>query len=272
VVLRLGASNGISQLELVSLGEALKGIAALKFRFVELFASPPHAWHRDMDKKGRRELHETLRSLGLQVVSINPGFPGDLANAFLSMRELTKEEYKAYIDLARDLDCKTVIIGVGRKGLFDGRTIEKVREVAIQGVREIVRFGDDRGIVVGAEASPVSITRTGAKLRDFIDEVRLGSLGAVYDSGNIAVTGESQAKTIEGLGESLVHVHLCDNDCVHNDKLPIGQGKIDFAAIYNALKGVGYDGYSTLELFYPKNPDLGLAESKRKLEQLGWQT
>jgi protein FrlC len=254
------------------LDETLKAIAGLKFRFIELFGSPPHAWHKDLDKKSRKQLHETLRSLGLEVVSINPGFPGNLASTHSSVRRLTTDEYKANIELASDLDCKLVIVIPGGGNVFDGRTIEKMKEVAKEGIEEIAHFGDDRGIGVGVEICPGSITQTGVELRGFIGEVGLESLGAVYDSGNLAVTGESQAKTIEALGKSLVHVHLCDNDCVHNDKLPIGQGKIDFAAIHKALEGVGYEGYSTLELFYTKNPNLGLAESKRKLEQLGWQT
>lgn len=66
-------------------------------------------------------------------------------------------------------------------------------------------------------------------------------------------------------------VHLNDNDGQF-EKLPVGQGTIDFGAISNTLLEMGYTRPCILVIVIPGGIDENLRVSKTALEELGWPT
>ncbi|MCM0020423.1 MAG: sugar phosphate isomerase/epimerase, partial [Tagaea sp.] len=50
------------------------------------------------------------------------------------------------------------------------------------------------------------------------------------------------------LGKHIVHLHVSDNDGVTNVHWRPGMGKIDWVAMFRALKETGYDGVVSVEL------------------------
>jgi sugar phosphate isomerase/epimerase len=54
----------------------------------------------------------------------------------------------------------------------------------------------------------------------------------------------------------LWHVHVGDNN-----RLPPGRGLIDFGAILETLRAIGYDGYLAAELLGRPDPDAAAAET-----------
>jgi sugar phosphate isomerase/epimerase len=47
-----------------------------------------------------------------------------------------------------------------------------------------------------------------------------------------------------------------------------GEGDIDFAAVFDALDDIGYDGFATLELYtYPDEPDRVAEEAYEELAE-----
>jgi len=66
-------------------------------------------------------------------------------------------------------------------------------------------------------------------------------------------------------------VHLNDNDG-RFEKLPVGQGSIDFGAISNKLLEIGYTRPCILEIVMPGGTEENLRVSKTALEELGWPT
>ena len=66
-------------------------------------------------------------------------------------------------------------------------------------------------------------------------------------------------------------IHLNDNDG-RFEKLPVGQGTIDFGAISNKLLEMGHTRPYILEIVIPGGTDENLRESKTALEELGWPT
>jgi sugar phosphate isomerase/epimerase len=73
---------------------------------------------------------------------------------------------------------------------------------------------------------------------------------ACLDIGHAAMEGmnTSPAQMIHALGRHLQALHIHDNDChADNHQLPFTM-KIDFAAVVQALKDIGYAGWLTLEV------------------------
>ena len=54
--------------------------------------------------------------------------------------------------------------------------------------------------------------------------------------------------TVYRLGKHIIHLHVSDNDGVTNVHWRPGMGKIDWIAMFQALKDVGYDGVVSIEL------------------------
>jgi sugar phosphate isomerase/epimerase len=73
------------------------------------------------------------------------------------------------------------------------------------------------------------------------------ALGVDYDTSHIFNSGTTIAQSVAALGDRIVHVAL--RDVLGPDRYGApGDGQFDFAELFEALDGVGYDGPLTLEL------------------------
>jgi len=92
---------------------------------------------------------------------------------------------------------------------------------------------------------------------DFIERVNLPSVGLMLDMVHIIIEGEDLLDSLQK-GEAsgrLWHFHFSDSD-----RLPMGDGHYDIAAVIKALQAVGYTGYTTVETF--QIPDASHAMEK----------
>ncbi len=88
------------------------------------------------------------------------------------------------------------------------------------------------------------------------------------DIAHANVRGEKTADFLKAHAAKLVHVHISDNKRVNDDHLPIGVGTIDWPQEIGLLKGSGYDGTITLEVFTPDRAFvIGSAARLRELWQ-----
>jgi sugar phosphate isomerase/epimerase len=97
----------------------------------------------------------------------------------------------------------------------------------------------------------------------------LPELGLHLDIGhaNLQVVQSTVDELLAAYGSRLRHVHLHDNKGGSADlHLPLGTGSVDVRAAVRALKGLGYDGTITLEVFTPDRHHL--AYSRDALQQI----
>ena len=82
-----------------------------------------------------------------------------------------------------------------------------------------------------------------------IDAVNDEYFVACLDIGHAEMKGSntSAPEMIRALGKRLKALHIHDNDKLHDShQIPFSMN-IDFVAVVQALKEIGYDGYLTLE-------------------------
>jgi sugar phosphate isomerase/epimerase len=73
------------------------------------------------------------------------------------------------------------------------------------------------------------------------------ALGVDYDTSHVWNSGATVKESVSALGDRIVHVAL--RDVLGPDRYgPPGDGSFDFAALLDALDGIGYTGTLTLEL------------------------
>ncbi len=119
------------------------------------------------------------------------------------------------------------------------------------------------------EQEPEHVIRSTEQLaalgRDFPGEVF-----ATFDVGHSAVMGEDIAACVRRLGPLLRNLHLEDiRGRVHAHKL-YGEGDIDFAPVFRALREIGYQGDFTPDLYpFKDEPDRAMRASEAFLRSHG---
>jgi sugar phosphate isomerase/epimerase len=96
-----------------------------------------------------------------------------------------------------------------------------------------------------------SVGRTGRSAEQalaMIDAVGSPDLGVYYDVGNAAYQGFDPVAEIDKLGDRIVQIHVKEIGA------EMGEGKLDFVAIFGAIRRAGFDGYLVLETEAGDNP------------------
>lgn len=99
----------------------------------------------------------------------------------------------------------------------------------------------------------------------FVREVGHPGLGLLLDTYHVNVEESSWTEPFRRLAAAglLWHVHLGDNN-----RLPPGQGLMDFAAIVRTLRHVGYHGYLSAELLARPDPDTAARQTLAHMRAL----
>ena len=85
------------------------------------------------------------------------------------------------------------------------------------------------------------IGRSADQALALIDAVGSPMLGVYYDVGNADYQSFDPIAEIRQLGKHIVQIHVKEIGA------EMGEGKLDFPAIFAAIKSIGYDGYLVLE-------------------------
>ena len=95
-------------------------------------------------------------------------------------------------------------------------------------------------------------------------------IGIIYDVANGVFVGDDPTEDLRLVKDRLRLVHLSDTGTVKFRHDPVGQGSVPFAEVGQTLQDIGYEGTSILEII-SQDPDPDIAESHRKVAQLGWE-
>ena len=81
-----------------------------------------------------------------------------------------------------------------------------------------------------------------------LEHVNHPAMGINFDPSHTFPMGDYPNITVYRLGKHIIHLHVSDNDGVTNVHWRPGMGKIDWVAMFQALKDIGYDGTVSIEL------------------------
>lgn len=81
-----------------------------------------------------------------------------------------------------------------------------------------------------------------------LEHVQSAAMGINFDPSHTFPMGDFPNITVYRLNKHIKHLHVSDNDGVTNVHWRPGEGKIDWKAMFVALKEVGYDGVVSIEL------------------------
>jgi sugar phosphate isomerase/epimerase len=236
-----------------SLEDALRGISAAGFRYVELSATRGGCEHvpADSDDEVVAALRQRLAYYGLQVSSVN-------GNLGLTTREGIELSKKA-MSLASKLGAKIIVNTIGGPGNQEDLA------VFLASAGEVAEHARRCGVTLGIEIHGEH-TGNGALTLDVVRKVNHPNVKINYDTANcIYFSGTLPYEDLRVAVPETAHIHLKDKiggKGVWNFPL-MGMGETDFARVFRILDESGYAGPFSIEVEPERGSRLTLAETDR---------
>ena len=170
-------------------------------------------------------------------------------------RGAAKQMVRRQIEVAALLGCETVLVLPGMvQGLGDAGPVvdyEVAYHRAADALRELAPFAEAHGVVIGLENVWNKFLLSPLEVRGLIDSIGSAYVKAYFDVGNVLRSGFPE-QWIGILGSRISKVHFKDfrrSVGTLDGFIDILDGDVDYPAVMAALRGIGYDGWVTAEVF-----------------------
>jgi sugar phosphate isomerase/epimerase len=127
----------------------------------------------------------------------------------------------------------------------------------VEMLKPVAEHAEKEGVLLLIEPEPDLLIETADQFLELMQHIDSHAVGLNFDIGHFYCVGDDPAPTVHRLAPHIRHMHLEDIAAtrVHHHLVP-GEGAIDFAAIFQAIRAVGYNGWVTIELYpYVDDPD-----------------
>jgi D-psicose/D-tagatose/L-ribulose 3-epimerase len=95
---------------------------------------------------------------------------------------------------------------------------------------------------------------TAADAARFCDEVGHPNVGILFDTFHSNIEEKNIADGLRKVAPHLKHIHTCEND-----RGTPGSGHVEWESVFEAIRGIGYDGWLTIESFCSTLPEIAAA-------------
>lgn len=184
---------------------------------------------------------EKLKSLsvknGIEICSLSPGVFASLHPALPDDGKRVEgiQMMKRIIELCVPLEARWILVPMFPRDVNNWTNETWVR--LFDGFKILAEIAEKHNVILGIES-----TFSADDLLKIFDEVGSENICAYYDVGNMTYLGENIAQGIIRLGKKICMFHIKDTD----GKM-LGEGRVDFKGLSEAIKKIGYDGYLVLE-------------------------
>ncbi|MCS7160584.1 MAG: sugar phosphate isomerase/epimerase family protein [Gemmatales bacterium] len=262
-----------------SFTEAARRIRAAGYEGIEILADVPHAWPVLLLDEQKQAIRQALRDNYLTISNMNAFMMNAVADArqpywHPSWIEPDRHYRQVRIDhtlralaLAHELGCPSISTEPGGP-LPPGLTWHCALELFLESLAPVVERAEQLGVHLLVEPEPGLLLENAAQFEEFMDRVQSPAVGLNCDIGHFYCVGEEPAQVIRRLARHIRHVHLEDipADRRHQHLIP-GDGAINFAAVFEALRDINYQGWLTVELYpYLENPDYAARMAYQRLQ------
>jgi len=246
--------------------DAVRRIASLGFRDVELIAWNRQALDEYYTPERIRDLRALLDDLGLRLSEfVSTG--GAMASAVAEERDGAVEYFKRFCAVARELGADTIntvapvpfglripalknlpLSQVWTAEAPEGLDWQRGWDEFVETMQRIMVVVEDAGLRYAVEPHPYRYVSNVDGMLRLLDHVPSPALGINYDPSHTFPCGDMPHLAVYRLGSRVFHCHFSDNDALTNAHWRPGMGKIDWRALLKALHDTGYDGTLSIEL------------------------
>lgn len=229
-----------------SIEETIRRIADIGYDGIEIGCAAPHAWPAYLSADHRRDLKSLMADLNLKPVSLLPapgGGPGNNPASLLEAeRKATIAHYKEVVDLAHDLGADRVLYIAGWRSFGTG--YQQAWDWSLAALKEIAAHASDKGIGISIEPTSAdsNLIDTPGQALLLRQQVGSDSVKVMFDTYHAVYRNEVSADYVREMAEHLDHMHFADTD-----RLPPGEGTVDWFGVLKALRDIDFKGYVTME-------------------------
>jgi myo-inositol catabolism protein IolH len=244
--------------------EVCRIAADIGYDSIELSPRPdfiPFFTHPRADRNTVAEFRSALRDTGMRLASILPLYRWSGPDE--EQRQAAVRYWKRAIRLAVDVGCTTM------NSEFNGRPDQPDRSEAMfwKSLEELLPIFEREGIRLNLEAHPDDFIEQNGPAVALVRAIDSPLVGYVFCAPHAFHLGDDIGAMIEEAAPVLAQVHVADvlnhrassglryilnppgTTARIHQHLDIGQGEVDFAACFGALRRIGFDGIVTSCVF-----------------------
>lgn len=228
----------------------------------------------------RDELRALVNELGIVISALCGDMGGGFRDAARNPDKIARS--KKIVDLACDLGASVVTTHIG---VTPENRRDPIYRTMLAACRELADYAAGKGVTFAVETGP----EKAVVLKQFLDDVDSKGLGVNFDPANLVmVVGDDPVRAVATLGRYIVHTHAKDGiqlaagsalgvyhgaaassePAARFKEVPLGEGKVDWPAYLDALAGVGYRGFLTIEREVGADPAGDIAQAIAFLRHL----
>ncbi len=220
----------------------------------------------------------TAQQAGIAITSLATGlyWSYPMTSSDAAIREKAKTIVKKQLDAAARLGVDAILVVPGAVGVdfVSGSEVvpyDVAYDRALGALKELAPYAESRKVSIGVENVWNKFLLSPLEMRQFLDTIGSPFVGAYFDVGNVLATGYPE-HWIRILGERIRRVHIKDfrrSVGTLDGFVDLLSGDVDFPAVFQALRDVGYNGWITAEVFpYGRFPQMTAKQASQAMDAM----
>lgn len=257
---------GVTQIILggMSLDDTLSLCQDAGYEAVELTFGEGKDTDINMSDAELKGIASKCEAAGVEISSITAGYSD--RGSLLSLDAATRKS--GVRSLARGLEVAGAL-GVGGILLHPGQlsvegTYQEVWDNLVGILKDLAPSAESHRVAIGLENVWNRFLLSPKEMRDIVDEVGSDWVGTYLDTANMMAYGYPE-HWIRELGSRIKRVHFKDFSRGKHQFTNLLDGDTDWAALMEAFRSVGYDGYVIHEVGGNRDTQIDIAERMRKI-------
>jgi sugar phosphate isomerase/epimerase len=251
-----------------SFPEAVRRLAAIGYRGVEVMADVPHAWPACLLEEQKQAIRDALARNQLAISNVNAFMMNAISDARQRYwhpswiepdphyRRVRVDHTRRSLTLAREIGAPCISTEPGGP-VEPGGSWQAALRLFVEELKPVAEHAEKEGVLLLIEPEPGLLIEKAEQFLELMRYIDSPAVGLNFDIGHFYCVGDDPPATVRRLAPYIRHFHLEDIAAtrVHHHLIP-GEGAIDFAATFDAIRAIGYDGWITIELYpYVDDPD-----------------
>jgi len=230
----------------------------LGFDGIELCLGGNYKEHPLFSEEGIERIESLSEASGVAVSSFSPG--GFCSYTYFHPDDAIRTEGMRMLNhlsrVAPQFGVRVILVPFFGEGAIPADAVLNPR--LVDGLRRTGEVAAKYGVTLGIES-----TLSAEQLLALLDAVDCDAVGVYYDMGNATHYGYDAAAEIRTLGNRICQIHMKDLGGKH-----LGEGGVNFKAVGEAIRSIGFDGWLVLETPTGEVADVGNARNLRFTQEL----
>lgn len=264
-----------------SFAEAVRRLAKIGYSGVEIMADVPHAWPAYLLDEQKQAIRRALNENALAISNINSFMMHAVNDSRQKYwhpswiepdrhyRQIRIDHTKRALTLAKELGAPCITTEPGGP-VEAGQSWNAALKLFVEMIKPVADHAEKEGVLLLVEPEPGLLIETADQFLEFMQHIQSPAVGMNFDIGHSYCVSDDPAMTIPRVAKHIRHFHLEDIAAtrVHHHLVP-GEGAIDFASCFRAIRAMKYEGWVTIELYpYIEDPDHAARTALTRVQEI----